>query len=46
MIDEQFRLEVLDWIANDTDPDTASLLSKWLSENNETELRKSFNGFL
>ena len=46
MIDEQFRLEVLDWIANDTDPDTASLLSKWLSENNETELRISFNGFL
>ena len=46
MIDEQFRLEVLDWIANDTDPDTASLLSKWLSENNETKLRKSFNGFL
>ena len=46
MIDEQFRLEVLDWIANDTDPDTAALLSKWLSENNETELRKSFNGFL
>ena len=46
MIDEQFRLEVLDWIANDTDPDTASLLSKWLTENNETELRKSFNGFL
>ena len=46
MIDEQFRLEVLDWIANDTDPDTASLLSKWLSENNETELRTSFNGFL
>ena len=46
MIAEQFRLEVLDWIANDTDPDTASLLSKWLSENNETELRKSFNGFL
>jgi phosphomannomutase len=46
VIDEQFRLEVLDWIANDTDPDTASLLSKWLTENNETELRKSFNGFL
>jgi phosphomannomutase len=46
VIDEQFRLEVFDWIANDTDPDTASLLSKWLTENNETELRKSFNGFL
>ena len=46
MIDEQFRIEVLDWIANDPDPDTAALLSNWLAENNETELRKSFNGFL
>ena len=46
MIDEQFRIKVLDWIANDPDPDTAALLSKWLAENNETELRKSFNGFL
>ena len=46
MIDEQFRIEVLDWIAKDPDSDTASLLSNWLSENNEIELRKSFNGFL
>ena len=46
MIDEQFRLEVLDWIANDPDSETASLLGKWLSENNENELRKSFTGFL
>jgi phosphomannomutase len=46
VIEEQFRLEVLDWIAKDPDSDTASLLTKWLSENNETELRKSFNGFL
>ena len=46
MIDEQFRLEVLDWIANDPDSETASLLGKWLSENNEIELRKSFSGFL
>ncbi len=46
MIDEQFRLEVLDWIASDPDPVTAALLSKWLTENNEIELRKSFNGFL
>jgi phosphomannomutase len=46
VIDEQFRLEVLDWIAKDPDPETASLLSKWLAENNEVELRKSFNGFL
>ena len=46
MIDEQFRLEVLDWIAKDPDPETASLLSKWLAEKNETELQKSFSGFL
>ena len=46
MIDEQFRLEVLDWIANDPDSETASLLGNWLSENNEIELRKSFSGFL
>jgi len=46
VIDEQFRLEILDWIANDPDPETASLLGKWLAENNEDELRKSFSGFL
>ncbi len=46
MIDEQFRMEILDWIANDPDPDSASLLSKWLEEGSENELRKSFNGFL
>jgi len=46
VIDEQFRAEVLGWIANDPDPDTASLLSNWLIENNETELRASFSGFL
>ena len=46
MIDEQFRLEVVDWIANDPDPVTAELLKKWLTENNEIELSKSFNGFL
>ncbi len=46
MIDEQFRLEILDWIAKDPDPETASLLGKWLADNNEVELRKSFSGFL
>jgi phosphomannomutase len=46
VIDEQFRAEVLGWIANDPDQDTASLLSHWLIENNETELRASFSGFL
>ena len=46
MIDEQFRLEVLDWIAKDPDPITAKTLSQWLAQENETQLRKSFNGFL
>ena len=46
MIDEQFRLEILDWIAKDPDPETASQLNKLLIENNEVELLKSFNGFL
>jgi phosphomannomutase len=46
VIDEQFRFEILDWIANDPDSETASLLEKWLAESNEAELRKSFNGFL
>jgi phosphomannomutase len=46
VIDEQFRLEVLDWIANDPDPETAAQIEKWLTEGNEVELRKSFNGFL
>jgi phosphomannomutase len=46
VIDEQFRFEILDWIANDPDSETASLLEKWLAENNEAELRKSFSGFL
>ena len=46
MIDEQFRLEILDWIAKDPDPKTAELLSKWFEDGNEIELRKSFNGFL
>ncbi len=46
MIDEQFRLEILDWIAKDPDPKTADVLRKWLSDENEAELRKSFSGFL
>lgn len=46
MIDEQFRLEILDWIAKDPDPKTADLLRKWLADENEIELRKSFSGFL
>jgi phosphomannomutase len=46
VIDEQFRLEILDWIAKDPDPKTAALLRNWLEDENEIELRKSFKGFL
>jgi phosphomannomutase len=46
VIDEQFRLEIQDWIAKDPDPKTATLLRNWLEDENEIELRKSFNGFL
>jgi phosphomannomutase len=46
VIEEQFRLEILDWIAQDPDPKTAELLTKWLDDGNEIELRKSFSGFL
>ncbi len=46
MIEEQFRLEILDWIAKDPDPKTADVLRKWLADENETDLRISFSGFL
>jgi phosphomannomutase len=46
VIEAKFRQEILDWIAKDPDPATAELLSKWLNEENEIELRKSFSGFL
>jgi len=46
VIEEQFRLEILDWIAKDPDPITARTLRKWLENANEIELRKSFSGFL
>ena len=38
--------EVKEWIALDPDPRTAEQLRKWLEEENEIELRKSFSGFL
>ena len=34
------------WIKNDPDTVTAEQLSKWLSEGNELELNRCFNGFL
>ena len=38
--------EVREWIALDPSPEDAALLQRWLDENNESELRRSFNGFL
>ena len=46
MISDQLRFEVQEWIKNDPDKSTAEQLSKWLTENNEVELKKCFNGFL
>ena len=46
MISDQLRSEVQDWIKNDPDTVTAKQLSKWLSEGNELELNRCFNGFL
>ena len=46
MISDQLRSEVQDWIKNDPDTVTAEQLSKWLSEGNELELNRCFNGFL
>ena len=46
MISDQLRSEVKDWIKNDPDTGTAEQLSKWLSEGNELELNRCFNGFL
>lgn len=46
MIDAALTAEVEDWIALDPDPATAALLRTWLDNENESELRKSFNGFL
>jgi len=46
VISDQLRSEVQDWIKNDPDTGTAEQLSKWLSEGNELELNRCFNGFL
>jgi len=44
--DQALITEVQAWIAEDPDPTTAAQLQKWLDEHNESELRKSFAGFL
>ena len=46
MISDQLKQEVLDWIRHDPDKNTADKLAKWLSESNEEELKRCFNGFL
>jgi phosphomannomutase len=46
MIDAALVAEVENWIELDPDPTTAATLRTWLAGKNETELRKSFNGFL
>ena len=46
MIDDQLRTEVLEWIKNDPDKNTANQLNKWLAEGNAKELKRCFSGFL
>jgi len=40
VIDDQLRTEVLEWIKNDPDKNTADQLNKWLVEGNEKELKR------
>lgn len=46
MISNEFKQEVLDWIAHDPDKQTAEQLTQWLNEGNEEELERCFSGFL
>jgi phosphomannomutase len=46
VISDQLKQEVLDWIKYDPDKNTADKLARWLSESNEEELKRCFNGFL
>jgi len=45
-ITEHLREEIIAWIADDPDPDTATELLKYLDENNLFELNRAFQGFL
>lgn len=45
-MDESLRVEVINWIADDPDPVTASLLQRLLDAKDEKTLRIYFNGFL
>ncbi len=46
MISQDLTQEVMQWIKHDPDPKTAAQLQQWLNENNQSELKRSFNGFL
>jgi phosphomannomutase len=46
VISDHLRSEVLDWIDNDPDTNTANQLTQWLKEENQTELERCFAGFL
>ena len=46
MISQDLTQEVMQWITHDPDPKTAAQLQQWLNENNQSELKRSFNGFL
>lgn len=45
-MNESLRLEVEKWIEEDPDPKTREQLTRWLNEDNESELRSCFSGFL
>ena len=45
-MDTQLRKEVEEWIADDPDSSTAAQLQSWLDSDDQTELKKHFNGFL
>jgi phosphomannomutase len=42
----QLLAEVEEWISLDPDPRTAAQLRQWIDENNESELKRCFSGFL
>ncbi|NDI24939.1 MAG: hypothetical protein EBY87_05395, partial [Actinobacteria bacterium] len=42
IMNESLRLEVEKWIEEDPDPKTREQLTRWLNEDNESELRSCF----
>ena len=45
-LDQSLAAEVAEWIALDPSATDAALLQKWLDDENESDLRRCFNGFL